>query len=371
MKSLAIVLGTRPEIIKLAPVILALRESKICQPIVIFSGQHQSMAEQAFAAFDLKPDVNLALMQVNQTPNSFLGALLPALENVLSGNRPNGIIVQGDTTTALGGAICGFHLKLPIFHVEAGLRTGNLHSPFPEEMNRVLISRLADLHFCHTERARQNLEGEGIRTGLHVVGNTVVDALMLIAQRLATGKLTVQPEVANLRLKSNRVLLVTGHRRENFEGPLKNLCRVLSRLAEEIPELEIIYPVHLNPNVHDTVHAELGKTERIHLIPPVNYPSFIALMTIASLIVTDSGGVQEEAPSLGKRVLVTRSTTERPEAIDVGCSEVFPLDEPDALFARAKELLQNSSQRQVPMSNPYGSGTAGIRIRELLEAKLK
>ena len=367
MKSLAIVLGTRPEIIKLAPIILALRENRHFAPRVIFSGQHDSMAEQVFSAFGFLPDTRLNLMRANQTPNSLLGLLLPALEQTLLEIPPSGVLVQGDTSTALGAAVCAFHLKIPVAHIEAGLRTGDPLSPFPEEMNRVLISRLASLHFCHTTTADSNLEREGISSGRYVVGNTVIDALLWIQDKLNRAAIALQPDVAALNLKAKKILLVTGHRRENFDLPIRNLCRTLIKLAAEIPDLEIVYPVHLNPNVQQTVHAELAKVGRIHLIPPVDYPSFVALMSASALIITDSGGVQEEAPTLGKRVLVTRTNTERPEAVELGCSEVFPLDKPDALFERAIKLLAQPAAEQKVMANPYGDGTAAKKIISLLE----
>jgi UDP-N-acetylglucosamine 2-epimerase (non-hydrolysing) len=365
MKSLAIILGTRPEIIKLAPVVRALRKSTMLRPEIIFTGQHQSMAEQAFSAFGITADHTFDLMRPDQTPNSFLGLLLPKLEQTLTGKPFAGVLVQGDTTSALGGALSAFHCKIPLGHVEAGLRTGDVHSPFPEEMNRVLISRIAEQHFCHTEHARMNLQAEGVTENLHVTGNTVIDALRWVVEQLDSGSLHPQAEVAKLPLRGEMLLLVTGHRRENFDAPLLNLCRVLRRLAEELPALDIVYPVHLNPNVQQTVYRELGSQKGVHLIPPVDYPSFAFLMRKTSLIITDSGGIQEEAPSLGKRVLVTRRTTERPEAVELGCSEVFPLHEPDALFSRAQQLL---SCPAAPLTaNPYGDGTAAKHITALLE----
>ena len=366
MKKLAIILGTRPEIIKLAPVIIAFKESKLFSPLVISSGQHQSMAEQAFNAFGIVPDIKLDLMRANQTPVSFLGLLLPALEKILTEHKPAGVAVQGDTTTALGGALSAFHLKLPIAHVEAGLRTHDIYSPFPEEMNRLLVSRMTALHFCATEISKANLVAEGVTSGLHVVGNTVVDALLWMEQRITEGAVIIPQEISELIGKSKKLVLVTGHRRENFDEPLTNLCRCLKKLSEDVPEAHIVYPVHLNPNVQSTVFSELGKCDRVHLIAPLDYPAIVSLMRAASLIITDSGGIQEEAPTFGKKVLVTRTHTERPEAVTAGCSEVFPLDRPDKLLSRATELLSQQSAA-LKVKNPYGDGTSAKQIKTIVE----
>ena len=363
---LAVVLGTRPEIIKLSPLVNELKSRGIFSLRVIFTGQHRSMAEQAFTSFGVKPDEQLDLMTPDQTPTSFLGACLPRLEQSLKAFAPDYVLVQGDTSTALAGALAAFHLKIPVAHVEAGLRTGHMYSPFPEEMNRILISRMASLHFCHTEHARKNLTQEGIAENSFVVGNTVVDALLQISNKLECGEILPSSAVASLQLGGKSMVLVTGHRRENFDEPLQNLCGVLKALVSEVPDVDVVYPVHLNPKVQGTVHKLLGTEHRIHLIAPVDYPSFVYLMKKSSLIISDSGGVQEEAPSLGKKVLVTREHTERPEAGWAGCSEVFPLSEPEKLLTRARAVLAGQAA-EAPSVNPYGDGTTSKQIADVFE----
>ncbi len=368
MKNVAIVLGTRPEIIKLAPVIFRLRASKRLAPIVISTGQHREMASQVFSAFGLKPDIELALMEQNQTPLGFLSRALASLEQTLV--HPTtpycGVIVQGDTTTALAGALSAFHLGLPLAHVEAGLRTYRLDSPFPEEMNRTVISRLGDLHFAPTTLAGKQLSEEKVSGEVFVVGNTVVDALQWMNQRLSANGCELDLQLNPLALERKRYVLVTGHRRENFDLPLRNLCDVLLQLVETIPDLHIVYPFHLNPNISNVVQARLGGQAKIHLLRPVNYATTLYLLKNASLVISDSGGIQEEAPSFRKFVLVTRNTTERPEAIAAGFAKLSPLDQPDALFQAAQDYLTRS-QAAPGGPNPFGDGTAAEKIGSALE----
>ncbi|HQH25978.1 MAG TPA: UDP-N-acetylglucosamine 2-epimerase (non-hydrolyzing) [Oligoflexia bacterium] len=361
-------MGTRPEIIKLAPVIEALSRSRILRPLIISSGQHELMAQQAFSTFKLKPDINLRLMTDNQTPNSFLSRLLEQLGSHLSSLELGGCIVQGDTTTTLGGALTAFHHKLPLAHIEAGLRTYRMDSPFPEEMNRVVVSRMAQLHFCPTQTARDNLASEGITQNVFTTGNTVVDAALAVDARFASNDLTLDPALAQLASHQRRLVLVTGHRRENFDGPLESLCRVLKEIRDKIQDIEIVYPVHLNPKVTATVNRVLRNETRINLIPPVDYPSLIWLIKHAVLIISDSGGIQEEAPSFGVRVLVTRSTTERPEAIGAGCAILAPLEDPEKLLQLAlSELAAARTAANQKLSNPFGDGHAAARIVKILE----
>ena len=367
MKLIAIILGTRPEIIKLAPVIQALKDSGSFSPLVIFTGQHREMGYQAFKPFSITPDIDLQLMEDNQTPNSFLAKLLPALESVLKEKKPVGVIVQGDTTTALGGALCAFHLQIPVAHVEAGLRTHRLDSPFPEEMNRTVVSRIADLHFAPTKKAAANLANEGVTRHVHTVGNTVVDALLWTKSQLDAGALSIDEQVIRLGLETKRFVFVTGHRRENFDLPLRNLCAVLLQLTETFSALEIVYPVHLNPNVCQLVQRELRQKERIYLLAPVDHPTAVHLMKHAALIISDSGGIQEEAPSLQTMVLVTRATTEREEALEAGVAKLCPLERPAALYQTAVTLLLTKKSLTGSNINPFGDGTASKQILSILK----
>ena len=359
-------MGTRPEIIKFAPLISALGGDPRFAPTIVSTGQHKSMNEQTFSAFSIDPDHELALMKENQTPNAFLSAALSELEPLLAEIKPQAVIVQGDTTSALAGALAAFHLQIPFAHLEAGLRTFSLEAPFPEEMNRSLISRIAKLHFCPTKRAAENLKSEGLREGIHVTGNTVVDAVVSMKQMLDDQLITVDKVVDQLISNGNKLVLVTGHRRENFDGPLQALCHTLRKLHDEFLDISIVYPVHRNPKVQDTVLTELQGASRIHLLNPLNYPSLLSLIQHSILIITDSGGIQEEAPTFGTPVLVTRCSTERPEAIETDCARLCPLDNPDYLFQNAKNVIEDSSTWQIKAENPFGDGQASQRIKELL-----
>ncbi|MCB0325393.1 MAG: UDP-N-acetylglucosamine 2-epimerase (non-hydrolyzing) [Bdellovibrionales bacterium] len=367
MKPLALVMGTRPEIIKLAPLALALRASSVLSPFIIATGQHRSMAEQAFRVFDLVPDLNLDLMLEAQTPSSFLSLLLSRLEPVLSETSPVGVVVQGDTTTTLGGAIAAFHLQLPVIHVEAGLRTHRLDSPFPEEMNRSVVSKIAAIHFTPTEQASKNLQREGIVNDVYMVGNTVVDAVLTVRDKIEHGILGVDPAISRVVEHASKLVLVTGHRRENFSRPLESLCRTILRLRDAVPDLQILYPVHLNPAVSGPVRLLLDHQERIHLTDPVDYPTLVYLLTRSRLVISDSGGIQEEAPSLGTTVLVTRETTERPEAIATGSAILCPLSNPERLFSEAQKVLSHGRPKSNANSNPFGAGDAARKIVQVLE----
>lgn len=362
MKKIAIIMGTRPEIIKIAPVIKELQSRNKFAITVIFTGQHDSMAEQAFASFCIKPDYNLALMQENQGSNELLGTLLPTLEKILNEISPCGVIVQGDTTSALGGALAAFYLKIPVAHIEAGLRTFNFSSPFPEEMNRVLISKLSTIHFCPTKLSSENLQNEGIKENTFIVGNTIVDALLEMRN-----KESADDELKFILNTSDKILLVTGHRRENFDQPLKNLCQALIKLAENIPNLRILFPVHLNPQVQNTVYQELKNKKGIYLLAPLDYPSLLYVLKRSSLVITDSGGIQEEAPSFGVRVLITRTITERPEAVLAGCAEILSLDNSESIYQRTFEELNVPLSFPKITSNPFGDGRSAERIVKILE----
>ncbi len=366
MKKVFLILGTRPEVIKFAPLYYALKASGKFSPFIIASGQHRELAMQAFASFGLSPYKNLGLMRDNQTPNGLLGTLLTSLEPLLISEKPDCVLVQGDTTSALGGALSAFHLKIPVGHVEAGLRTYDFYSPFPEEMNRSAISKLASFHFCPTDIAAKNLRQEGLTERVFMVGNTVVDAVLDMSNRLASGQAQVEPGILKLSNAAKRLVLVTGHRRENFDKPLKVLCQTIEALVREEREVEVIFPVHLNPNIYGPVHEILQGKERIHLVEPVDYPTLIHLIQESDLIISDSGGIQEEAPSFHTPVIVTRKTTERPEGLTAGTSFLGALEDSDGLLSLARKLLSTHVKQLATVANPYGDGTASKKITEIL-----
>ena len=353
------VFGTRPEAIKMAPVVRRLAATEGVQSLVCVTAQHRQMLDQVLELFSIRPDIDLDLMRAGQGLTYITTAVLEHFGRALDEFRPDRILVQGDTTTAMAAALAAFYAKVPVGHVEAGLRTGNVMSPWPEEMNRRMVSVLADLHFPPTGESRDNLLREGIDPSRIVVtGNTVIDALLDAVAILDAALPRLQP--------GKRLILTTGHRRENFAGGLERVARGLLRLAGR-GDVEIVYPVHLNPNVQQAANAVLGGHPAIHLIPPLDYLPFVNLMRRADLIITDSGGVQEEAPSLGKPVLVTRDTTERPEAVAAGTVELVGTDT-DRLVERAGRLLDDKAA-YAAMSfahNPYGDGHAAARIVETL-----
>ncbi len=356
MKKIVVILGTRPEAIKLCPVVLALQANPAFDCRVCVTGQHKEMLYQVLDVFGVKPDVDLALMRPNQTLGGLTARAIAALDEYLAKEKPDIVMVQGDTTTVLAGALCAFYHHIPVAHVEAGLRTGNMESPWPEEANRVLTTRLAKWHFCPTESNRQNLLREGVDpSGIHVTGNTVIDALMIAKEKV------------RYVTDGRRRVLITGHRRENFGSGFEHICRAIKRLATEFADVEFIYPVHLNPNVQEPVHRLLDGLLNVSLIAPQSYLPFVELMMNAYLILTDSGGVQEEAPSLGRPVLVMRDTTERPEAVTAGTVKLVGTDAED-IYREAKLLLtdQEVYARMASAVNPYGDGKAVSRIVEIL-----
>ena len=373
MTRIAIILGTRPEAIKLAPVIRALREQSGFEPQVCVTGQHREMLRQTLEAFEIKPDVDLELMQSNQTLAGLTSRAISALDHYFEHERPEIVLVQGDTTTVFAASLAAFYHRIKVGHVEAGLRTGDKYSPFPEEINRVLTTRLADYHFAPTAQARENLLAEGVPgERIHLTGNTVIDAL-----EFALGKVRPHPpEVPGLpqelldRGAANPLVLITGHRRENFGAGFESICQAIAALAEQFPETAFVYPVHLNPNVREPVFRRLTGRQNVFLIQPLSYLPFVALMDRATLILTDSGGVQEEAPSLGKPVLVMRDTTERPEAIAAGSARLIGT-QADQIEAAVSTLLRDprAYAAMVPLSggmNPYGDGRAAARIIQVL-----
>lgn len=371
MKRISLIFGTRPEAIKLCPLVLALRDHAELTPHVCVTGQHRQMLDQVLDVFGVEPDVDLALMQPNQTLAGLTSRATAAIDRYLAEHRPDMVIVQGDTTTVFCAALCAFYHKIPVGHVEAGLRTGDKFSPYPEEINRVLTSRLTDLHFAPTETSRQNLLREGVPDDrIFVTGNTVIDALRIALEKVKTDPPTIPglpPHLMNGR-SDTPLVLITGHRRENFGQGFEDVCAAIRQLAERFSEVQFVYPVHLNPNVREPVHRALGAQANIHLIEPLAYLPFVAMMNRATLLLTDSGGVQEEAPSLAKPVLVMRDTTERPEAVAMGTVKLVGTHR-QTIVQNVATLLSDP-QAYATMAaavNPYGDGRACPRIVTALE----
>ena len=364
------VCGTRPEAIKLAPVVHAFRADPTVEHILCSTGQHRQMLDQVLDVFELKPDHDINLMRPNQDLFYVTSAALEGVGLLIVETSPDWVIVQGDTTTAFAAALAAFYHQVKVAHVEAGLRTGDIYSPWPEEMNRRLAGALTTLHFPPTEFAADNLRRENVpELSICVTGNTVIDALCWMVDKIANNaeyRANLESRFATF-LTGRRIILVTGHRRENHGKGLEQVARGLRCLANR-GDVEVVYPVHLNPRVQETAHAILSGHDRIHLIEPVEYAPFVALMRRAHLIVTDSGGIQEEAPSLGKPVLVTRDTTERPEAITAGAARLVGT-ETDTLVLAVTELLDNEAAYHAMASvrSPFGDGHASERILQRMK----
>lgn len=354
----------------MAPLVKRLQREPGVECLVCVTGQHREMLDQVLKLFGIRPDYDLNVMKRGQDLYDITTAILAGMRNVLYRAKPDIVLVHGDTTTTLAATLASFYRRIPVAHVEAGLRTGNLQSPWPEEANRKLTGALASLHFAPTERARQNLLAEGVRDETIVVtGNTVIDALLHVRERLASdGDLRRDAQRALPALDTaRRLILVTGHRRESFGDGFERICTALARLAKVYPEVDIVYPVHLNPSVREPVNRLLTGIANIHLIEPLDYLPFVSLMGDAYLILTDSGGVQEEAPSLGKPVLVMRDTTERQEAIDAGVVQLVGTDV-EAIVSGVRQLMENDDlyRSMSRGENPYGDGRACERIARTL-----
>lgn len=367
MKTILVVFGTRPEAIKMAPVIAALTGQPGLRCVVCVTGQQREMLDQVLACFEIRPDHDLKLMKPGQTLVDITTGILHGLDGLLEQLKPDWMLVHGDTSTTFAASLAAFYKKIPVGHVEAGLRTGNIYSPWPEEMNRKLTSVIARLHFAPTEVAKENLIAEGVPTDrILVTGNTVIDALSLVIRRIDGNDALRRALSAQFDFldPSRKVILVTGHRRENFGPGFENICQALRQLAER-DDVQVVYPVHLNPRVQEPVMRWLGGHPRIHLVAPLEYEPFVYLMSRAHLILTDSGGIQEEAPSLGKPVLVMRDTTERPEAVAAG-TVVLVGTAMDSIVAHVTRLLDSESDYQLMARahNPYGDGLAASRIAE-------
>ncbi|MEW6685649.1 MAG: UDP-N-acetylglucosamine 2-epimerase (non-hydrolyzing) [Candidatus Edwardsbacteria bacterium] len=365
------VFGTRPEAIKMAPVVEELRKhSENFETFVCVSAQHRQMLDQVLSLFEIKPDFDLNLMQTRQTLFYTTAKVLNGVKPVLKKLTPDWVLVQGDTTTTFAAALTAYYLRIPVAHIEAGLRTQDRYRPFPEEMNRKLTTNLATLHFAPTKQSQENLLREGVpEKDIYVTGNTVIDALFLLLPK-------ARSEIVNIRrLKkvdwSKRIILVTGHRRESFGQGFRQICQALKILVKTNKDIEIIYPVHLNPNVIKPVYSILAGTPRVHLIKPLDYLPFIWLMDKSYLVLTDSGGIQEEAPSLGKPVLVMREVTERPEGIEAGTVRLVGANTP-RIIKEVNLLLHNKKEyeRMAKAVNPYGDGHAALRIVKVLQEQV-
>ena len=355
------VFGTRPEAIKMAPVVLELQKhADRIQTIVAVTAQHRQMLDQVLDLFQITPDYDLDIMSQGQTLYDITTKSLMGLKDVLAKEKPDLVLVHGDTTTTFAGALASDYQQVPVGHVEAGLRTGNIYSPFPEEMNRKLTGAIAAIHFAPTATAKANLLKENVTPShIYVTGNTVIDALMTTV----AGDYDFGDDLKDVDFQNHRVILLTTHRRENLGEPMRHIYKALRRIIEEIPDTEIVFPVHRNPLVRKVVEEELAGVDRIHLIDPMEYEPFANLMSLSSLVLSDSGGIQEEAPSLGKPVLVLRNTTERPEAVEAGTVRLIGTDK-DVVYAETKRLLtdQDAYDAMSNAVNPYGDGKASQRI---------
>ena len=359
------VFGTRPEAIKMAPLVQQLNAHPNIDARVCVTAQHREMLDQVLELFEIKPDYDLNIMKPGQTLTDITSNILKGIESVLQECKPDAVLVHGDTTTTLATTLAAFYQQIPVGHVEAGLRTGNLYSPWPEEGNRKLAGAVAHWHFAPTAQSQNNLLSEGVKEErILVTGNTVIDALLEVKEKLEQDE-NLQSQFANQFsfLNNGKVILVTGHRRESFGGGFERICEALAQTAKQFPNTHIVYPVHLNPNVREPVNRILNGITNIHLIEPQDYLPFVWLMNRSDIILTDSGGIQEEAPSLGKPVLVMRDTTERPEAVAAGTVKLVGTDT-DTITNAIAELLTNelAYETMSKAHNPYGDGQASQRI---------
>lgn len=367
MKRVAVVFGTRPEAIKLAPVIHELRRHPDLDTRVIVTAQHREMLDQANRVFGVVPDVDLDVMQPNQTLAGLTARLMTALDAALARERPDVVLVQGDTTTVFVAGLAAFYRRIPVGHVEAGLRSGDLYDPFPEEVNRRMAAVVASLHFAPTERARRNLLASGVPDDrIHVTGNTAIDALRHVLARLPAA--ASHPEGP----RGRRVLLITVHRRENWGARMESLCRGVLDVLEARPDVEVVLPMHRNPAVRRTIQSILGGRDRVALTEPADYPELVDLMRRSYLILTDSGGIQEEAPTLGKPMLVLRETTERPEGVEAGCSRLIGTARA-RVAAETLRLLDDPGayRAMAQVANPFGDGRAAERIVAAVRASVE
>jgi len=364
MKKVICIFGTRPEAIKMVPVVRELKKYPgHCKVTICVTAQHREMLDQVLSLFDLKPDIDLNLMQENQDLDALTAKSIKLLSRVIVKVKPDLVLVQGDTTTAMAATLAAFYQKIPVGHIEAGLRTNNIYDPFPEEINRRFISILSTYNFAPTKKAREALLKEGIhKQTIFLTGNTIVDALKIIINRKKVSGVKFLPPQ-----ERKKIILVTAHRRENFGKPLENICLALKEIAEKNSEVEIIFPVHLNPNVRSTVYSILNSLERVHLLAPLDYSEFIRLLSRCYLVLTDSGGIQEEAPAFGKPVLVLRNETERPDGIEANVARLVGTDY-RTIIKNIESLLRNPREykKMSKATNLYGDGTASKKIVNII-----
>ncbi|MEN8248427.1 MAG: UDP-N-acetylglucosamine 2-epimerase (non-hydrolyzing) [Bacteroidota bacterium] len=361
------VFGTRPEAIKMAPLIKTFQGDPRLKTVVCVTGQHKEMLYQVLEFFKIQPAYDLALMKPDQTIYDITSAVLAGLKDILDKETPDLIFVQGDTTTAFTGALAGYYNQVKVAHLEAGLRSGNMYSPFPEEGNRILAGHLASYHLAPTQNAVDNLAAEGINKNVYKVGNTVIDALLLGLDILkSSDQKDIEKQFEDIDL-SKRIILVTGHRRESFGEPFENMVNAIKEIAENYSDVEVVYPVHLNPNVRGIVNKVLSNTPNIHLIEPLDYPSLIWLMEKSYFVLTDSGGIQEEAPTLGKPVLVMRDITERQEGIEAGTAKLVGTNK-QVIIDESIKLLDDPSayDKMARAVNPYGDGSTSKQVLEII-----
>jgi UDP-N-acetylglucosamine 2-epimerase (non-hydrolysing) len=375
MKRISIILGTRPEAIKLASIILAMREQSDFDLHICATGQHRQMLDQALDAFDIRPNVDLFLMEPNQTLPGYTSKAIRAIGQYLFDSQPALVLVQGDTMTTLCASLAAFYQKIPVGYVEAGLRTWNMDSPYPEEMNRVLTTRLASYHFAPTVKAKMNLIQEGVRDEhIWVTGNTAIDSLFYAVERIRRSPPTIDNIPTDIMVANAGfpLVLITVHRRENFGQGLQKICKAIIELSNRFPHAAFVYPVHLNPNVRGSVFRLLSGRPNIHLLEPLPYLPFVALMERARIILSDSGGIQEEAPSLGKPVLVMRQSTERPESLEAGTAKLVGV-ETEVIVQSVSELMTDASAIDAMRTgvNPFGDGLAADRIAHICRQILK
>lgn len=378
MKKILFIFGTRPEAIKMIPIIKELEISKAFEFEVCITAQHREMLDQVMNLFDVKADYDLNIMKPNQDLFDVTTNILTKLKYVLQTSKPDIVLVHGDTTTTFSASLASFYLKIPVGHVEAGLRTNDIYSPFPEEANRQLTSRLANFHFAPTQKSFDNLVSEGVnKESIFITGNTVIDTLLITKQNIENSeeiqaRLSLHVEDNGYKLGDNKLfILVTGHRRENFGQGFINICKALKTIALNNKNIDIVYPLHLNPNVQTVVRKYLEDIDNIYLINPLDYEPFVHMMSKSYIILTDSGGIQEEAPSLGKPILVMRDTTERPEAVESGTVKLVGTNE-KLIIKLTQELLDDKSvyESMAMVQNPYGDGTTSMQIIKSLQKVL-
>lgn len=370
MKKVLTVFGTRPEAIKMAPIVKGLERQEDIESIVCITGQHREMLDQVLQIFDIKPDYDLNIFEHGQGLSQITSKALLGMEDILKDVKPDLLLIQGDTSTVFSGALAAFYHQVPVGHVEAGLRSGNIYSPYPEEANRMMTGILTELHFAPTEQARKNLLAENYdEEKIFITGNTVIDALLYTVQE----DYEFENEQLNKLSKSDgRLILLTSHRRENWGAPMKRIFESIKRVVQELEDVEVVFPVHLNPKVRDVAEEVFGDEERVHLVEPLSYEPFTNLMAKADLVVSDSGGIQEEAPTLGKPVLVIREETERPEGIEAGTAKLVGTNG-EKIYSEIMNLLTDKDAYDAMANavNPYGDGQAAEKIVKIIKEYLK